>query len=225
MDMETRLTMDWRPVLGALMMAMGTGICLAQCEADLNQNQTVDNDDLMMLLSQYGLECDEAPWYDPVISEIHYNPSSMQGNDSEYEFVEVMNPHPFSIDLSGWSLADGVDATFPAGTILPSGGFLLTANDTSTYRDMLGAFVPMIQWTSTSSLHNSGETLRILRPDGSEADEVSYSDTNGWTDEADGLGSSLEWLGGIWDNAQPSSWVGSNALGGSPGSDNSTWAD
>ena len=99
--------MDWRPVLGALMMAMGTGICLAQCEADLNQNQTVDNDDLMMLLSQYGLECDEAPWYDPVISEIHYNPSSMQGNDSEYEFVEVMNPHPSPLTSLGgpWPMA------------------------------------------------------------------------------------------------------------------------
>ena len=49
-------------------------------------------------------------------------------------------------------------------------------------------------------------------------------DTNGWTEEADGFGGSLEWLGGTWDNALPAG-VGSNALGGSPGHDNSTWAD
>ena len=104
-------------------------------------------------------------------------------------------------------------------------GFLLTANDTAVYRNLLGEFVPLLPWTASSSLHNSGETLRVVRPDGSVGDVVSYSDTNGWTEEADGFGGSLEWLGGTWDNALPAAWVGSNALGGSPGHDNGTWAD
>ena len=42
------------------------------------------------------------------------------------------------------------------------------------------------------SLHNSGETIRLLRPDGTLVDIVTYSDTNGWTNEADGMGASLE---------------------------------
>ena len=67
--------------------------------------------------------------------------------------------------------------------------------------------------------------MRVVRPDGSVGDVVSYRDTNGWTEETDGFGGSLEWLGGTWDNALPEAWVGSNALGGSPGHDNSTWAD
>jgi hypothetical protein len=54
---------------------------------------------------------------------------------------------------------------------------------------------------------------------------VTYSDTGGWTNEADGAGASLEWKGTGWDNAQPDAWIGSNALGGSPGTDNSSWAD
>ena len=119
---------------------------MAQCSADLNGNQLIDNDDLMILLADYGTSCEYAAWDDPVISEIHYNPSTQQGTDYEYEFVELMNPHPFAINLSGWVLADG-------------------------------------------------------------------------------MGASLEWKGGIWDNNQSDAWVGSNALGGSPGSDNSTWAD
>ena len=224
-DMETQWKMDWRPWIGTLLLAAQSTACLAQCEGDLNGNLTVDNDDLMMLLSQYGMDCDENLWLDPIISEIHYNPSSQQGNDSGYEFVELMNPHPFAINLSGWSLADGVSCNFPEGTVIPAMGFLLTANDTAVYRNLLGEFAPLLPWTASSSLHNSGETLRVVRPDGSVADVVSYSDTNGWTEEADGFGGSLEWLGGTWDNALPGEWVGSNALGGSPGHDNSTWAD
>lgn len=196
-----------------------------QCEADLNGNLSVDNEDLMIVLSNYGMTCSEVSAMDPVISEIHYNPSSQQGNDSQYEFVELMNPHPFSISVSGYSLADGIDVTFPEGTMIPAGGFLVTANDTATYAALLNPFIPLFEWSGASSLHNSGETIRLLRPDGSEADIVTYSDTNGWTDEADGLGSSLEWKGVPYDNSLPESWAGSNALGGSPGSANSTWAD
>lgn len=198
---------------------------VAQCQADLNGNQLIDNDDLMILLADYGSSCEFASWDDPIISEIHYNPSTQQGTDYEYEFIELMNPHPFAINLSGWVIADGIDVSFPHGTMLPAGGFMLTVSDTAIYRNLLGPFVPMVPWSGASSLHNSGETIRLLRPDGTLGDIVTYSDTDGWTNEADGMGASLEWKGGNWDNSQPYGWVGSNALGGSPGSDNSTWAD
>ena len=91
-------------------------VALSQCLSDLNGNQTVDNDDLLILLAQYGVHCSDIPWLDPVISEIHYNPSTRQGDDSAYEFIELMNPHGVDLNLSGWSLADGVDTTFPPGT-------------------------------------------------------------------------------------------------------------
>ena len=214
-----------RRTMPALVLSMSSLCGSAQCESDLNGNDIIDNDDLMILLADYGTTCAESAWNDPVLSEIHYNPSTQQGTDSEYEFIELMNPHPFAIDIGGWTLADGVDATIPEGTILPAGGFLLTVNDTATYRNLLGPFVQLVPWSSTSSLHNSGETLRVLRPNGTQADVVSYSDTGGWTNEADGAGGSLEWKGPGWDNALPESWIGSNALGGSPGTDNSSWAD
>lgn len=201
------------------------GDTMAQCQSDLNGNLLIDNDDLMILLADYGSTCEFAAWDDPVISEIHYNPSTQQGNDNQFEFVELMNPHPFAINLSGWVLADGIDASFPHGTMLPPGGFMLTVADTAVYRTMLGPFVSMVPWEATSSLHNSGETIRLLRPDGTLGDIVTYSDTDGCTSEADGMGATLEWKGGSWDNSQPEAWVGSNALGGSPGGDNSTWAD
>lgn len=96
---------------------------LSQCLSDLNGNQTVDNDDLLILLAQYGVHCSDIPWLDPVISEILYNPSTLQGDDSAYEFIELMNPHGVDLNLSGWSLSDGVDATFPPGTWVEGGGW------------------------------------------------------------------------------------------------------
>ena len=211
--------------IGIITLLTSAVIGNAQCHADLNGNQLIDNDDLMILLADYGSSCEDAAWDDPVISEIHYNPSTLQGSDTEYEFIELMNPHPFAINLGGWTLADGIDAIFPQGTMVDAGGFILAVNDTATYRNLLGPFVQMIPWQGTSSLHNSGETIRLLRPNGTLGDIVSYSDTNGWTTEADGAGSSLEWRGTGWDNSMPEAWVGSNALGGSPGTHNSTWAD
>ena len=130
--------------IGTITLLTSAAIGNAQCHADLNGNQLIDNDDLMILLADYGSSCEDAAWDDPVISEIHYNPSTLQGSDTEYEFIELMNPHPFAINLGGWTLADGIDAIFPQGTMVDAGGFILAVNDTATYRNLLGPFVQMI---------------------------------------------------------------------------------
>ena len=83
------------------------------CHADLNGNDMVDNHDLLILLADYGATCEEAGWHDPILSEIHYNPSTQQGTDSDHEFLELTNPHPFDLHLGGWSIADGIDCAFP----------------------------------------------------------------------------------------------------------------
>ena len=196
-----------------------------QCHADLNGNQMVDNHDLLILLADYGATCEEAGWHDPILSEIHYNPSTQQGTDSDHEFLELTNPHPFDLHLGGWSIAEGIDCAFPPDTWVEAGGHLVVANNPDTLGALVPAFTPVLGWSGASGLHNSGETLRLVRPDGSVAQTVAYSDTNGWPEDPDGGGASLEWLGIPHNNALPTSWVSSSALGGSPGSPNSTWAD
>ena len=196
-----------------------------QCHADLNGNDMVDNHDLLILLADYGATCEDAGWHDPILSEIHYNPSTQQGTDSDHEFLELTNPHPFDLHLGGWSIADGIDCAFPPDTWVEAGGHLVVANNPDTLGALVPAFTPVLGWSGASGLHNSGETLRLVRPDGSVAQTVTYSDTNGWPEGPDGGGASLEWLGTPHDNALPASWVASSALGGSPGSPNSTWAD
>ncbi|MEZ7877416.1 MAG: hypothetical protein QMB91_01630, partial [Flavobacteriales bacterium] len=48
----------------------------SQCPNDINGNGIIDGDDLLELLSTYGMSCDGLPAYEPSISEIHYNPST-----------------------------------------------------------------------------------------------------------------------------------------------------
>ena len=204
-------------------------LCLAdvhgQCHADLNGNNMVDNHDLLILLADYGQTCKDAGWHDPILSEIHYNPSTQQGADSDHEFLELTNPHPFDLHVGGWAIADGIDCAFPPDTWIEAGGHLILANNLDTLNALVPDFTPVLSWSGASGLHNSGETLRLVRPDGSVAQTVIYSDTNGWPEDADGGGASLEWLGAPHNNAMPTSWVASSALGGSPGWPNSTWAD
>tara|TARA_B100000780_G_scaffold138023_1_gene96570 strand:+ start:37 stop:681 length:645 start_codon:yes stop_codon:yes gene_type:complete len=198
---------------------------LAQCPVDLNGNGTVDGSDLLMLLSSYGLSCEGLPIYEPKISEIHYNPSTEQGTDTEWEFVEIYNPHEFGLQLGGWKLADAINATVPNETYMEPNSYIIFANDTTSYLGELPPFTILLPFSSSSNLHNGGETIRLLRADGSESNQVTYSDYNGWPSEPDGGGSSLEWRGTSYDNLLPESWVSSNAFGGSPGSANSAWAD
>jgi len=197
----------------------------SQCPNDINGNGIVDGDDLLELLSTYGMSCEGIPTYEPSISEIHYNPSTQQGTDSEWEFVELYNNNPFGIDLSEWRLAEAVNALIPLNTWLNAGEYIVFANDTASILQVVPPFTLVLPFIGSSGLHNSGETIRLLRSDGSESDQVSYSDYGEWPSEPDGGGPSLEWRGINYETSSPSSWMPSNALGGSPGSANSTWAD
>lgn len=197
------------------------------CDADLNHDSVVNLQDLLAILVHYGDSCHPFLESYPsiLISEIHYNPSTQQGADSEHEFVELMNPYPFDIHVGGWQLGDGIACTFPEDTWIEAEGFLVTANDTTVLASLLPEFVPILPWTLSSGLHNSGESLRLIRPNGTEADHVIYSDAGAWPQDPDGAGGSLEWKGPGYDNSFSTSWAGSNALGGSPGTANSTWTD
>ena len=77
----------------------------------------------------------EAPG-DIVVSEIMYHPPEVQvGEDDQgepvydelLEFIELYNDSALAEDLSGWAFVDGVEYTFPAGTILGPEEYLVVA--------------------------------------------------------------------------------------------------
>ncbi|MBN2507311.1 MAG: CotH kinase family protein [Verrucomicrobia bacterium] len=75
----------------------------------------------------------DAPIHTPPIGfgPMDFNPAS--GNQDE-EFIQLTNPHPDSVDLSGWQLLGAVDHAFAPGTVLVPGGTLCLSPDVAAFR-------------------------------------------------------------------------------------------
>ena len=215
----------WRVLLfGLLAAAAPAASAQTGCTGDLNADGIINLNDLMALLSVYGSSC-PAPAAPPVVrfSEIHYNPSATQGNDSDWEFVELHNLESYAVNLGGWRLTDGLTGTFPEGFVLAPQGFAVACMRSDSMSTVLPAGIPLFQWPSSASLNNSGEIIRLLRPDGTESDLVPFEDNDGWMTAPDGGGPSLEWMDIGLDNDYASSCAASFTFGGTPGAPNSMW--
>jgi spore coat protein CotH len=171
-----------------------------------------------------------------IISEFMYQPAS---SNPTLEFVEIYNPGPATENLTNWKLRGDIDFTFPTNTILPAGQTIavlpfnpsLPANATTlnTFRShygigtnvtLLGAFL--------GSLSDTGDTLRLQRPDEPPAgepaflpmlleDEVAYEAILPWPTAAAGNGPSLQRRGpDAWGN-DPQSWTTGIAQLATPG--------
>jgi hypothetical protein len=128
--------------------------------------------------------------------------------ESDEEWVELYNRSAAAVDLTGWSLADGIEYVFPAGTVIPAGGYLVVAADQAA----LQAKYPSISIVGdfSRSLANSSDRIVLLAPDQNPADEVQYFDGGYWPQLADGRGSSLELRDPNSDNSKAESWAASN---------------
>ena len=103
-------------------------------------------------------------------NEIHYNPPS--GQDAEW--IELHNQMAVNVDLSGWPIDNGVGFTFPSGTVIAGGGFLVVAKNPAL-SGVAGALGPY-----TGNLSNSGESVELISRSGRVMDRVSYGDSGEW---------------------------------------------
>jgi len=155
-----------------------------------------------------------------VINELMYNPSD--GEDGG-EYVELYNAGYGPVDLSNWRFSDGIDFTFPEGTVLDEGEYLVVCKDQNRVRLVYGINNTIGDFSGT--LSNSGERVRLVNSVGMVMDEVWYSDRNPWPASADGTGYSLELRNPAYDNDASSSWFASIVLLGTPGEENSILFD
>lgn len=161
------------------------------------------------------------------ISEIMYNPT---GGTVTQEFIELHNYGQVAVDLSGWAFTSGVNFTIPPGILLAADGYLVIPADTAAFQAAYPGVTNVLAsgWGATSSLKNSGETIRLQRPDTvaddglSEVDQVDYepegdwarrqSETVGvntgwrWNQGADGLGQSLQLRNVLISNNRGQNW-------------------
>lgn len=157
-----------------------------------------------------------------VINEINYNPAT-QGSG----FIEIHNAaRNTSYDLSGDRL-NGADFTFPSGSVIPPGGFLVIANDAFAFGEQYGFTIPLIG-TYNGTLQNNGEALSLIGKDATGTNDVvvsavRYSDVAPWPILADGSGASLQLIDPTQDASRVGNW---STFPGSatPGATNATRA-
>lgn len=135
-----------------------------------------------------------------VINEIHYD---SRDETSAEEFIELHNPGSNDLSLGGWSLSEGVAYSFPPGTILPAGGYLLISEDPASLQDVYGV-TALGPWEG--GLRNEGEEILLLDAGGNVQDRVDYGSGFPWPTAARGGGSSAELVNPEFDNDLGGSW-------------------
>ena len=148
------------------------------------------------------------------ISEICYNPSlSIPGG----EWFELFNAADYDLDLSLYKAFDQFqqfEFTFPVGTVLASGEYLVLAGDMALFESFYPAVENVVS-ESQFTLGNDGDIINIVDPSGNYVISMNYNDTPAWPQGADGVGRTLEYTGNGSQDA-PENWF-DGCIGGSPG--------
>ena len=119
-----------------------------------------------------------------VINEIMYHPVSEQTNE---EYIELLNTGPASEDLSGWKFVRGISFTFPSNTVLQPGAYLVVAADYQVFRSRYPAITNVVGgWVG--QLANDGETIELQDATGRVICSVHYASEGDWGQRLVGLG-------------------------------------
>ncbi len=57
-----------------------------------------------------------------------------QSGNQDEEYVQISNPNPYEVDISGWVLKRGVEHTFEPGTVIRANDVMYVAGKTSAFR-------------------------------------------------------------------------------------------
>lgn len=142
------------------------------------------------------------------LNEIHYHPAE----ETAPEWVELHNQMSIRVDLGGWTLRGGINFTFPEGTVMEPGAYLVVSAAAGTPAGAMGPF--------TGRLNNAGDEIRLHERWGRMMDRVTYWDRGDWPAEADGKGPSLAKRSPDWGSEAFASWAASAQPGGTPGAEN-----
>ena len=143
-----------------------------------------------------------------VFNEVHYHPVD---EFTQTEWIELRSLQAVDVDISGWRIDGGIDYTFPAGTIMQGGGYIVIAAIPAQIPGAIGPF--------TGQLDNGGETIRLRNLNGRIMDELSYGDSGEWPVGTDGTGATLSRISGTAASGA-NQWTTSRDIGGTPGTRN-----
>lgn len=149
-----------------------------------------------------------------VFSEIMYAPIIAGA-----QFIEIANRSALNFDLWNWRL-EGVDLTFPAGSIITNGQTIVLAQNRATFIATYGSR-PLFALFG-GNLSAQGESLMLIRP-GAFGDEMidglRYEAGPPWPVATTGV--SLQVIDAAQDNSRPGNWAADLTAGATPGEPNS----
>lgn len=177
-----------------------------------------------------------------VINEIHYHPVEKASfnvdgtpvlnlSEDVHEFVELYNAGAAPQLLTGCKLTGGIDYSFPNGTSIAPGAYLVIAKNPArlmaVYSGLTGVLGPY-----ASTLSNNADSVRLRNPAGDAIDQVSYGSTFPWPTGADAMGAdedftllssaayqykgrSLQRISANGTSSDPANWLAS-PIGASP---------
>ncbi len=160
-----------------------------------------------------------------VIREFMYEPP---GNNENLEYIELYNAGTETEDLWHWSIADGVDFSFPSALPLAPGSSVVVVGFNPNLEPEKGlAFreaywhlrhVPLVgPWTGR--LDNEGESIVLYRAEDPSPsnpsfypqvieDRVTYASIEPWPTDAAGQGAALRRVEPLAFPDDPASWTG-----------------
>jgi hypothetical protein len=149
-----------------------------------------------------------------IISEINYKsaPTSDAG-----DWFEIHSTLSSDLNLSGWTITDDsglTPYTFPAGTTLPAGGYLVAARDMITFNNIHPDVMNVNGPTEIALGANDG--VLLYDETGKLRFSVNYNYTSPWPQEPNGLGKTLELLSSTGLMCEPANWF-AGCPDGSPG--------
>jgi hypothetical protein len=166
-----------------------------------------------------------------VVSEVMYHPVDpspaelVAGYDDDdfFEYIEIANVGPVSLDLTDLRFTKGVDFDFLGAAITslaPGDRALIVANTAAFALRYGGGLSVAGAWEVGDKLDNGGERLKLSFGAGDGIRDFNYDDVSPWPTQPDGTGASLvlrEPGVPIPDHTVAANWRSSYALGGTPG--------
>jgi hypothetical protein len=153
------------------------------------------------------------------ITEINYHPLDGTGvSGNEYEFLELKNIGTSDIILSQYYFSNGINYTFPEGSFIEPGKFIVLASNKQEFNNRYG-FLPFDEYSG--QLDNGGEKISLCNAMGDTILSVKYNDKAPWPETADTSGYTLvtKDRNPAGDLNDPANWRASNSINGSPAMD------
>jgi hypothetical protein len=163
----------------------------------------------------------QSPAGNVVFNEIMFNAPLPEG-----EYVEFFNRSTnTTFDLSGW-VVNGLDYTFPTGSLLPPQKYLVLARSSVVFASVYNPLMPVFG-TFNGNLQSDGETLSLIQPGATPdldvvVDRVRYEAIPPWPATPIAQpGTALQLVDSSQDNSRVANWAVGPPLSRTPGATNS----